>query len=268
MIRIAKLFYHRILNNLLIIIFLYSLIASMASANSGLLNAPFPMIEIPAGPFIMGNDHGIGSMRIDEQPKHTVYLDTYHIDRYEITNHLYSQFVSETGHRPSTFIKNKKFNSSNQPVVGVSWYDASEYCTWAGKRLPTEAEWEKAARGIDGRQYPWGTLQQSTRPKGKVRLRHPPDIGKDPEGRSPFGVDDMASSLREWVADWYLTDYYKISSRQNPLGPETGFKKVIRGSSWIAKGEVSDRVSLRRRDSPNNRKNYVGFRCATSTLPH
>ncbi|HIA13662.1 MAG TPA: formylglycine-generating enzyme family protein [Nitrospirales bacterium] len=225
-------------------------------------NEGAPMVHIPSGPFIMGNDHGVGSMRIDETPAHTVYLDTYDIDLYEVTNTLYFRFVEETGHRPSTFRKKKKFNGPNQPVVGVSWDDAAAYCAWAGKRLPTEAEWEKTARGTDGRQYPWGLLKESPRADGKAKLRRPPEIGSDEGGKSPFGVYDMVSGVREWVADWYLTEYYAKSPDRNPLGPKTGFKKVLRGSSWMAKSEISDRVALRRRDSPSNRKNYVGFRCA------
>ena len=227
-----------------------------------------PMVRIPAGPFMMGNDHGVGSMRIDEHPEHSIYLDTYHIDRYEVTNRLYSRFVEHAGHRPPTFARNRKFNGPDQPVVGVSWDDAAGYCTWIGKRLPSEAEWEKAARGTDGRQYPWGTLQQSQRVSGKTTLRRPASVGSDPGGRSPYGVEDMVSSVREWVADWYLTEYYTISPDRNPLGPETGFKKVVRGSSWMANGEISDRVALRRRDSPKNRKNYVGFRCARGQSGH
>ncbi len=227
-----------------------------------------PTIQIPAGPFIMGNDHGMGSMRIDETPAHTVHLDTYDIDLYEVTNKLYFGFVAATGHRPSTFQKKKKFNGPNQPVVGVSWDDANAYCAWAGKRLPTEAEWEKAARGTDGRQYPWGLLKESPRIGGKTKLHNSPKIGSDEGGKSPYGVYDMVSGVREWVADWYLTDYYAITPDQNPPGPETGFKKVLRGSSWMTRGEVSDRVALRRRDSPSNRKNYVGFRCAMTQPAH
>jgi len=221
-----------------------------------------PMVHIPAGLFIMGNDRGVGSMRVDEHPAHTVYLDRYDIDLYEVTNTLYFGFVEKTGHRPSKFAKNKKFNGPNQPVVGVSWYDAAAYCAWAGKRLPTEAEWEKAARGTDGRQYTWGTLQESKRADGKTKLRHPLPVGSNPAGQSPYGVEDMVGSVRDWVADWYLTEYYTISPDRNPKGPETGFKKVVRGSSWMAKGKVSSRIALRRRDSPSNRKNYAGFRCA------
>jgi formylglycine-generating enzyme required for sulfatase activity len=174
----------------------------------------------------MGSDEGD-----DEKPVHRVYLDAFYIDKYEVTNALYGRFMRATGHKEPKLWNNKEFSVPNKPVVGVSWYDAKNYCEWAGKRLPTEAEWEKAARGTDGRIWPWenqwdaGKANTSEKDDG---YQYTAPVGNFEEGKSPYDAYDMVGNVREWVADWYDFEYYKKSPRHNPTGPVSGKFKVRR----------------------------------------
>lgn len=214
------------------------------------------MVLVPAGEFIMGSDSGSGN----ERPAHKVYLYEYYIDKYEVTNEQYNQCVS--GGKCSA---NKIFNgftSPQQPVVGVDWNQASTFCSWAGKRLPTEAEWEKAARGTDGRTYPWGEGIDC----GKANIKGcnrsiPKPVGSYPSGVSPYGAMDMAGNVWEWVADWYDKNYYMSSPNRNPTGPASGSSRVMRGGG---KGDFagSARSFARSYDAPRMRVDYIGFRCA------
>lgn len=225
------------------------------------------MVEIPAGPFIRGTESG----GFDERPKRTIVLDTFSIDRYEVTNHQYQQFVLATGHRkagpPSRYAKSiGKMRGPNQPVVYVSWGDASEYCRWKGKRLPTEAEWEKAMRGTDGRLWPWGNEEKLNganwaRVQDGYEVSAPAGTFRD--DRSPYGVMDGAGNVMEWVGDWYSELYYKDSPEKNPQSPEFGTFRVLRGGTYTTTGD-DVRITSRSKMVPDFRDETIGFRCAIS----
>jgi formylglycine-generating enzyme required for sulfatase activity len=228
---------------------------------------PEEMVTIPAGPFVRGTMSG----GFDEQPQRTIHLDTFSIDRYEVTNHQYQQFVAATGHRkaapPSRYAKSMgKMRSPNQPVVYVSWDDAVAYCRWKGKRLPTEAEWEKAMRGTDGRLWPWGNQEKPNGANwGRVQDGHDVSarVGTFPTDQSPYGVMDGAGNVMEWVADWYQEAYYKDSPDKDPPSPEFGIFRVMRGGGYTTTGGDL-RITSRSRMVPDFRDETIGFRCAIS----
>ena len=232
-----------------------------------------PMVLVPAGEFIMGSNEG----NVDEKPAHQVYLDAYYIDKHEVTIGQYGEFLDVNSFDPPPLWTTMAQPSyENRPVVNVDWKDASNYCKWAGKRLPTEAEWEKAARGTDGRLYPWGND-----PPSPARANFGKDrdkwnnhealvpVGQMKEGKSPYGVYDLAGNVWEWVNDWYDPDYYAASPSRNPQGPISGKFKVIRGGSWDL---APERLRSAQRDlnvptttdydSPAYRNFNSGFRCA------
>jgi len=208
----------------------------------------------------MGSIPGEGDE--DEIPQHEVYLDDFYIDFHEVTNAQYKMFIEATGHPEPPFWHDERFNKPNQPVVGVSWFDAHEYAKWVGRRLPTEAEWEKAARGTDRRIYPWGNEWTA---EGKV-VSAPRPINSNKLDVSPYGVVDMAGNVSEWVADFYSKEYYRsAASWRNPLGPMvTGFVKlkVIRGASWKDFSSKTARCADRKHNIPSMKLNFVGFRLA------
>jgi sulfatase modifying factor 1 len=225
------------------------------------------MVTIPAGPFVRGTTSG----GFDEQPQRTIVLDAFSINRYEVTNYQYQQFVLATGHRkpgpPSRYAKSiGKMRGTNQPVVYVSWEDANEYCRWKGKRLPTEAEWEKAMRGSDGRLWPWGNQEQ---PSGAnwARVQDGYEVsarvGSFQADKSPYGVMDGAGNVMEWVGDWYSESYYKNSPDQNPPSPEYGTYRVLRGGGYTTTG-ADIRITSRTKMVPDFRDETIGFRCAIS----
>lgn len=225
------------------------------------------MLSIPAGPFIRGTNSG----GLDEQPQRTIVLSAYAIDRYEATNFQYQQFVTATGHRksgpPSRYAKNMaKMRGVNQPVVYVSWEDAEAYCRWKGKRLPTEAEWEKAMRGTDGRLWPWGNTEQPNganwaRVQDGYEVAAP--VGVFPSDKSPYGVMDGAGNVMEWVADWYGETYFKEAVAEDPPSPEYGFFRVLRGGGYTTTGGDL-RITSRSKMVPDFRDETIGFRCAGS----
>jgi len=232
---------------------------------------PVPMITIPAGEFLMGSPEGQG--RLDERPQRAVYLDAFVIDQVEVTNARYMAFVKSTGHRtpPNPYGTGPLVSLTgieHLPVVQTTWYDAKAYCTWAKKRLPTEAEWEKAARGTDGRLYPWGndpptaTRANFDREWEDEKTLHP--VGSVPGGDSPYGVKDMAGNAREWVSDWYDAEYYKDAPKSNPPGPDKkGVVRSIRGGSWHS--PASDiTTTARGRGGFALQTHGTGFRCARS----
>ncbi len=217
----------------------------------------------------------------DEYPLKLVKLDSYWIDIYEVTNEKYLEFVQATGHPPAldatcttdacregNLWEGETFPSviRRQPVTQVSWYDAEAYCKWKGKRLPTEAEWEKAARGPSGSMYPWGNAS----PKGRATFQRKwkgintmTPVGSYPSGVSVYGVHDMAGNVWEWVNDWYSRTYYTFGVKNNPQGWEEGEYKSLRGGSWVNYGDTL-RSAFRRWSRPNVRFNDTGFRCAKS----
>ncbi len=219
------------------------------------------MVEIPAGPFTMGNDDG----KNDEAPAHEVDLPAFEIDQFEVTNADFALFVEETGHQTdaekmglSRIWRDAAEGKDNHPVVYVSWNDAVAYCEWVGKRLPTEAEWEKAARGTDGRLYPWGNEYDSNKCNGKDSgIRGTTAVGSFADGDSPYGVADMAGNVWEWTADWY--EAYPGSSYQSPYYGKQF--KVVRGGGWF---ETADflHTTARNATSDTAANDDLGFRCA------
>lgn len=225
------------------------------------------MVRVPAGVFVRGTTSG----GYDEKPERPIYLSAFSIDRYEVTNHQYQEFVAATGHRkagpPSRYAKNmSRLGGVNQPVVYVSWDDAEAYCRWKGKRLPTEAEWEKAMRGVDGRRWPWGN-EESVRASN---WSHPSDgyevtapVGSFRRDVSPFGVADGSGNVMEWAADWYGEDAYSDPTDHNPKGPDHGVYKVLRGGGYTTTG-IDVRITSRSKMVPDFRDETIGFRCAVS----
>ena len=233
-----------------------------------------PMVLVPEGEFTMGAREDDREAQADERPAHRVFLDAYYIDQYEVTTSRYAAFMEATNHDPPSYwLENVLKVHGQKPVVGVTWEDANAYCVWAGKRLPTEAEWEKAARGMDGRLYPWGneppTKQLANfdnccdfQDYGALR-----DVGSYEHGKSPYGAYDMAGNAWEWVADWYDETRYQQRAMgnepvRNPQGPDKGEFRVLRGGSWDDSDPRVLRSSLRFRVHPSNRSDGLGFRCA------
>lgn len=226
------------------------------------------MVEIPEGPFTMGFD-GTQSLE-DERPKHQVWLSTFFMDLHEVPAEQYAAFLSATK-QPAPWQWNTVdlAQHGDRPVIGVDWADADAYCQWRGKRLPTEAEWEKAARGTDGRLYPWGNQVP-----GKdlanfalgARFSYSQvlmSVRSYEQGKSPYGLYQMAGNVWEWVQDWYLSSYYVTSPERNPSGPEQGQFKVLRGGSWSDLPKYLLTYG-RFRLLPETKNSYIGFRCARS----
>ncbi|MEO0166889.1 MAG: formylglycine-generating enzyme family protein [candidate division WOR-3 bacterium] len=239
------------------------------------------LIKIPAGTFTMGSNDGDD----DEKPVHTVYLDEYYIGKYEVTNAQYKKFCDATGrsYPPDpdfTAMPNYFTNFPDYPVVNVSWEDAKAFCDWAGLRLPTEAEWEKAARGTDGRKYPWGNEKPGS--GGFARCNYADKktdypwrdksvndgyqftspVGTYERGVSPYGCYDMAGNVWEWCSDWYDENYYGRSAINNPQGPSSGEFRVVRGGAWCY-GARDMRCANRNSYLPAWSYCDIGFRCGS-----
>ncbi|NKB80404.1 MAG: SUMF1/EgtB/PvdO family nonheme iron enzyme [Nitrospirales bacterium] len=227
------------------------------------------MIEIPEGPFTMGSDDDDP----DEGPSHPVYQETYYIDLKEVTQSEYDRFVKMTKREepvvPVFEEDISKLMHADYPVVGVTWNDAHAYCRWAGKRLPTEAEWEKAARGEGRRQYPWGNDFHGTLANIDGEEDGYPYLGITGSfegGRSPYGLYDATGNVAEWVADSYNAEYYRDSPYRDPQGPEESEFKVIRGGSW-RESKLNARLTKRFSAKMWRTDATVGFRCAKSHEP-
>ena len=246
------------------------------------------MVFVPAGPFWMGSLEDDSYAYQNEMPQREVTLDAFWIDRYEVTNARYAACV-DAGvckapfafgmFKPNSSTREQYFGNPeyvNYPVIYVNWFAAQEYCTWAGKRLPTEAEWEKAARGTDGRLFPWGNkdvtgnlanlADANTNYDWTIRyindgFQDTSPAGNYPQGASPYGAMDMAGNVWEWVQDWYDVSYYRTAPDENPAGPDEGEYKGLRGGSWQS-SNWGIRAALRSRLEPDIAYNYIGFRCA------
>jgi len=220
-----------------------------------------PTVLIPAGTFVMGDD--------DQSPRREIFIDSFYIDKFEVTLTRYANFLQATGNvrAPEDWPEGDIARIGDLPVVGVDWHDADAYCRWAAKRLPTEAEWEKAARGADERKYPWGNEEPTVE---HARFGIPYErpayqdgvaaVGTHTKGASSFGVDDLAGNVSEWVNDWWA-ESFPLSERRFAKGPETGTDKVIRGGGWF---DPASRITATQRmhAKPDNRADDIGFRCA------
>jgi len=276
------------------------------------------LVYVPAGEFLMGtsddemasilaaNSQAAQSWFAGEQPQHTVYLDAFWIARSEVTNAMFSQFAAQTGYMTDAESAGEAEVYSggdgrilsgaswqhpggastdltgleSHPVTLVSWNDAAAYCEWAGRRLPSEAEWEKAARGTEGGIYPWGdgnvagdllnfadasaALPWSDNSIDDGYATTAP-VGSYPAGASPYGALDMAGNVWEWVSDWYGEAYYEISPYENPGGPASGDQHIFHGGSWL--NDVGTLHPADRGTSTSDYLNIFGFRCAESAAP-
>lgn len=257
------------------------------SARDGMLQ-----LFVPAGSFVMGTDD---SPWFFLGPEHTVTLDAFWIDQTQVTNAMYARFVAETGYVTETerrgagwvfngeeFIETQGADwrhprgpdssidgMDSYPVVQVTWEDASAYCAWAGRRLPTEAEWEKAARGEDGRTFPWGEgidctrANYATRAGGGYCVGGLTPVGAYPAGASPYGALDMAGNAWDWTSDWWQNDYYTVSPAENPTGPPSGDRKAQRGGAWYS-FDLQAQSAYRYPHVPSDAYDSVSFRCAES----
>lgn len=246
--------------------------ASQASLPTKVLNEKdgSALVLIPAGEFLMGSEAGFPA----ERPVHRVFLDAFYLGQCPVTNAQYELFVRETGHRVPYLddpraqldnwdqdLKTYPLGRAQHPVVLVSWRDAHAYCEWAGGRLPTEAEWEKAARGgLEGKLYPWGDEIDPSLANYDNRAGTTPAGSYPPNG---YGLFDMAGNVWEWVADCYDAKYYRESPAHNPPGPEQGSVRVLRGGAWLLFPQFC-RVAYRFRNSSDFRFNLIGFRVARS----
>jgi iron(II)-dependent oxidoreductase len=240
------------------------------------------MVLVPAGSFLMGSNKKVDRNAYPvEMPQRQVFLDAFEIDKYEVTALHYLKFVLATDRQPLLDWRydggNFQESMANHPVMHITWYEADAYCKSAGKRLPTEAEWEKAARGEDGRVFPWGNqyaglsranfgrtgLSGPVRDRPERALLYPPliAVNKYENSASPYGVQQMIGNVAEWVADWHDKDYYATAPDRNPQGPEKGTQRAFRGGGWMD-STTTMRAAMRNGAEPDTRINWLGFRCA------
>jgi formylglycine-generating enzyme required for sulfatase activity len=226
------------------------------------------MIRVPAGEFIMGRNDGAD----DERPERRVWLDEFYIDRTEVTNASFKAYCDATGriypNNPG-WDEDYFLQRPDYPVVNITWEQAHGYCEWAHKRLPTEAQWEKAARGTDGRLYPWGNAWADSAANLSSILHadayeRAAPVGSLPKGASPWGVLDMAGNVWEWCADWYQLDYYSKSPLKNPPGPSAQSAwRVVRGGGFSSPKSDAETAN-RSKNKPDLVIHHLGCRCAWS----
>ena len=263
-----------LLNSKIFVLF-YVLFAFLPYAS-----AELDLCLIPAGTFTMGSAEDLPN----EAPVHKIYLDAYYIGKTEVTNAEYYPFWVESGgtnseHTPVSY--GGEFGTwphiaetrSNHPVIGVAYDSAVAYAKWRGMRLPTEAEWEKAARGVKARRWPWGntfvqrikntTIHANVWKQSGTQLQ---PVGTYPTGVSPYGAYDMAGNVWEWVSDWYSETFYRHSPDRNPKGPAVGSRRVVKGGSWL-NPEVLARCSTRIGQHPAIGTSFIGFRLARDADP-
>jgi len=276
----------KILSRHLTILFLIMVSVTILAEESKAITAvPEDMVLINAGGFTRGVDNTNGDNFSDEAPAKMIYLSSYYLDKYEVSNAKYTEFIIATDHPAPAYWDHRKLNQPNQPVTGVNWFDANTYCHWANKRLPSEAEWEKAARGPAGSIYPWGNKLEYSKAnfaKGKSGQKYITDsVDAHADGTSYYGVYNMAGNVFEWVQDWYSSNYYSTDETRNPIGPKSQSKKnietisaktepdlkkkVIRGGSWFAPAQSITTTHRFWNDPINNSYGVgLGFRCAQS----
>ena len=262
------------MNRFLVFLTLFFLTPMPLQAQKGENDSPsVPMAHIPSGIYIMGSQkslieldpadlfntdrHALGP----EDPAHEVHIDGFYLDIHEVTNEEYGKYLEASGAAEPDFWENHDFNGARQPVVGVTWKEAQKYCHWRGKRLPTEAEWEKASRGKRSIKYPWGNGPPDlTRANFNGEVGKTKPVGSYEAGKSDYGVYDLAGNVSEWVFDWHLAEYYLFSPKANPQGHSKGSYKVIRGGNWRNNAE-DIRMTYRNATVPKLREKTIGFRC-------
>ncbi len=229
------------------------------------------MVLIPAGEFFVGSEEGKG--RFDEHPRHKVYLDAYFIDKFEVTGKDFEMYLDANPQAPPTITgwhdRKVRPDMVDRPVFGLSWKRCRDFCKWRGKRLSTEAEWERAAGGLEGRTYPWGDQapEESRANFGRccfvMRGLVLKNVGSYEAGKTADGIYDLAGNIAEWVYDWYDKNYYKYSEYRNPRGPEKGKYHVIRGGAW---NSFSGYMRSAFRYGYNDGQDFygIGCRCAKS----
>jgi formylglycine-generating enzyme required for sulfatase activity len=241
-------------------------------------STPEGMVLIPKGYFQMGSKKSMFELRPHdlfntdrhtlgpENPAHEVYLDDFYMDIYEVTNDAYAKYVTAVSGKKPRGWNSPDFKGPQQPVVGVDWKEAVKFCEWQNKRLPTEAEWEKAARGKRPVKYPWGnTPPDSSKLNYNEDIKKTTAVGSFETGKSDYGVYDLSGNVAEWVNDWHYPEYYLFSPKKNPPGPEKGKYKIIRGGSWRHNAEDVN-LTYRNATTPVNRSTSIGFRC-TKSIP-
>jgi formylglycine-generating enzyme required for sulfatase activity len=230
------------------------------------------MVFVPGGAFLRGRTHGLPdddlkwrpALLKDDRPVRPIKVAPFYLDEHEVTSAEYAGFVKATKRPPPYYWMGQvtAAGKENHPVANVSWFEARDYCAWAGKRLATEAEWERAARGLsEGEKFPWGDREPTREDAHYDSLDGLRGVCQSPKNR--FGLCDMAGSVWEWVSDWYEKDYYAVAPQTDPQGPDQGRYRVLRGGSWADEAKYLT-CAYRSFARPKEKSPNIGFRCAKS----